>query len=150
MELWAMAFPTVALASALLQGTMLPLPQEEGGLLHTLLVPRWLAIAVVCLSLCINVWLSVWLLISFWRREPKFVFQVGWRTRMHSLTSTHARTHASMDVQYCGDVGCGAAAAAQDPLVFEMQQALQKRVRKQCEYCTIRLELGLIREGEEE
>jgi len=106
MELWAIAFPTAALASALLQGTMLPVEDE---LLSTLLISTWLAIAVVCLSLVITVVLSIWLLIAFWRRQPKGIFQ--------------------------------------DPLVFEMQQNLQKRLRKQCEYCAIRVELGLIQDA---
>lgn len=73
MELWAMAFPTVALASALLQGTVIPVDDE---LLSTLLVPRWIAIFVVCLSLLITTVLSVWLIISLWRRQPKGIFEV--------------------------------------------------------------------------
>mmetsp|Transcript_22448 Transcript_22448/g.62265 ORF Transcript_22448/g.62265 Transcript_22448/m.62265 type:complete len:498 (+) Transcript_22448:179-1672(+) len=101
MELWAVAFPNVALAMALLQATKLPGPSH----LATLQVPVWLAAFWAVLALLITLILSFWLLIALWRRQPRFVFN--------------------------------------DPLLHGMHQNLQKRLRKECDYCRSRAALGL-------
>mmetsp|Transcript_30653 Transcript_30653/g.72958 ORF Transcript_30653/g.72958 Transcript_30653/m.72958 type:complete len:315 (+) Transcript_30653:465-1409(+) len=69
MDLWATAFPTVALAVALLQASQLPPSGAVGpqAALHTMLIPEWIAAVATAAALLLTLGLLLWLLLSLWR-----------------------------------------------------------------------------------